>query len=129
MSKYNIEGGINFFEELYKSLDIEENPQKTIEDTNMCLISNEPFVVGILIFSSFETLIVAKTGYVPMPKYNDTVLGGHAVVCVGYDDIKKVWIMRNSWGTSWGDKGYFYLPYAYLTNDNLSSDLWTIGKM
>jgi C1A family cysteine protease len=61
-----------------------------------------------------------------MPKYNDTVLGGHAVVCVGYDDIKKVWIMRNSWGTYWGDKGYFYLPYAYLTNDDLTSDLWII---
>jgi hypothetical protein len=42
MSKYNIEGGIDFFSELYKSLDIEENDQKTEEDNNVCLITNEP---------------------------------------------------------------------------------------
>jgi len=93
------------------------------------LHNNEPFVVGIAIYSSFETLSVGITGMVPMPKKNDYLLGGHAVICVGYDDTKKVWIMRNSWGTNWGNKGYFYLPYQYLTNSNLSSDLWIIQKI
>ena len=41
-NKYNIEGGIDFYSELYKSLDIEENEHKTIEDLNMCLITNSP---------------------------------------------------------------------------------------
>jgi hypothetical protein len=41
MLKYKIEGNIDFFAELYKSLDIEENNQKTEEDNNLCLISNE----------------------------------------------------------------------------------------
>ncbi len=62
---------------------------------------------------------------VPMPTVNDKFLGGHAVVCVGYDDSKQVWIMRNSWG----DKGYFYLPYLYLLSPLLSTELWCITKI
>jgi C1A family cysteine protease len=53
-------------------------------------------------------------------------MGGHAVLCVGYNDRKQRWIMRNSWGKSWGDKGYFYLPYNYLLNNNLAGDLWVL---
>ena len=93
------------------------------------LANGYPFVVGITIYSSFETLYVAKTGLVPMPTRNDTVLGGHAVICVGYNDSKQLWIMRNSWGTDWGDSGYFYLPYIYLLDNSLSTDLWNIKKM
>jgi len=93
------------------------------------LASGNPFVVGITVYSSFESAKVTRTGMVPMPTYKDQLLGGHAVVCVGYDDSKQVWIMRNSWGTNWGDKGYFYLPYLYLLDSSLSSDLWCIQKM
>jgi len=83
-------------------------------------------VIGIAVYSEFETNAVAKRGYVPLPGKNSTFLGGHAVVVVGYNDTKKVWIVRNSWGSSWGDKGYFYLPYSYLTNPSLCSDIWYI---
>ncbi len=106
-----------------------ENINNNLNAMKNSLANNEPFVVGIAVYSSFTTRQVARNGYVPMPNRNDIFLGGHAVVCVGYDDIRKVWIMRNSWGTSWGDKGYFYLPYAYLTNSSLSTDLWIIKKM
>lgn len=92
------------------------------------LFHGYPLVVGIMVYNSFESSIVAKTGNVPMPLPKDSFLGGHAVVCVGYDDNKKVWIMRNSWGPLWGLKGYFYLPYEYLTS-NLASDLWNITKV
>jgi len=94
------------------------------------LNSGAPFVVGIAVYASFESANVAATGYVPMPDVNnEQFLGGHAIVCVGYNDAKQVWIMRNSWGNSWGANGYFYLPYAYLLDSNLSSDLWNITKM
>lgn len=93
------------------------------------LANNCPFVVGISVYSSFESDAVARTGMVPMPKPADQLLGGHAVVCVGYDDAKKLWIMRNSWGSDWGDKGYFYLPYNYLVANGLATDLWNITKM
>jgi C1A family cysteine protease len=95
-----------------------------------CLASGFPFVVGILVYDSFEGLTVAKTGYVPMPNTKtEQILGGHAVICVGYNDSKSVWIMKNSWGSSWGDNGYFYLPYNYLLNSKLAGDMWTIKKV
>jgi C1A family cysteine protease len=94
------------------------------------LAQGYPFVVGITIYESFESDAVAQNGMVPMPDVNtEQVLGGHAVCCVGYNDVKKVWIMRNSWGTNWGDSGYFYLPYQYLVDSSLATDLWTIIKM
>ena len=94
-----------------------------------CLAQGYPFCVGIAIYSSFESPAVAQTGVVPMPSPKDQFLGGHAVDVVGYDDNKKVWIMRNSWGTNWGQKGYFTLPYSYLLDSKLASDLWVITKI
>jgi C1A family cysteine protease len=94
-----------------------------------CLNQGYPFVMGIAIFESFETAEVAKTGQVPLPKTDEKMLGGHAVLCVGYDDEKKVYIVRNSWGTEWGDEGYFYLPYDYIHDHNLASDFWTVIKI
>jgi C1A family cysteine protease len=61
-----------------------------------------------------------------MPLASDQVEGGHAIACVGYDDFKKVFIIRNSWGTNVGDKGYYYMPYSYLTDPNLCDDFWAI---
>jgi C1A family cysteine protease len=54
------------------------------------------------------------------------LLGGHAVLAVGYDDAKHVFIVRNSWGTGWGMKGYFTMPYGYLLDSNLADDFWTV---
>jgi C1A family cysteine protease len=61
-----------------------------------------------------------------MPSANEQVLGGHAVLAVGYDDASQRFIVRNSWGDVWGQAGYFTMPYAYLTDSNLSDDFWTI---
>jgi len=56
------------------------------------------------------------------------VVGGHAVLAIGYDDKERRFLARNSWGEGWGIKGYFTLPYNYLANRNLSDDLWTIRR-
>jgi C1A family cysteine protease len=48
------------------------------------------------------------------------------VCAVGYDDKSKRIIVRNSWGTDWGMKGYFTMPYDYVSNRNLSDDFWTV---
>lgn len=92
-----------------------------------CLAEGYPVVIGISVYDSFESDKVAKTGMVPMPNLKkESMLGGHALLVVGYDDSKRVFVVRNSWGTSWGDKGYCYIPYNYLTNSNLASDFWTL---
>jgi C1A family cysteine protease len=91
-----------------------------------CLAAGFPFVYGFTVYESFESAAVAKTGKVPMPKPGEKVLGGHAVLAVGYDDKQDRFLTRNSWGPSWGQKGYFTMPYAYLTEPNLSDDFWTI---
>jgi C1A family cysteine protease len=91
-----------------------------------CLASGFPFVFGFTVYDSFESQQVAQTGVVPMPASGESVLGGHAVVAVGFDDGQQRFIVRNSWGTGWGMQGYFTIPYAYLTDTGLASDFWTI---
>ena len=91
-----------------------------------CLAAGYPFVFGFTVYQSFESKDVAQTGNVPMPAANEQIVGGHAVVAAGYDDEEQLFICRNSWGPKWGDAGYFYMPYAYLLDNNLSADFWTI---
>jgi C1A family cysteine protease len=102
---------------------------QSLEQLKQCLIEGFPFVFGFNVYSSFETQEVAETGDMPMPKEGEELLGGHAVCAVGFDDNKCVFIVRNSWGDSWGDKGYFYMPYAFITNTTQCSDFWTVRKI
>lgn len=90
------------------------------------LASGFPVVFGFTVYSSFESDAVARTGIVPMPKPDESVLGGHAVAAVGYDDGQQAFIVRNSWGAEWGDQGYCYMPYLYVCSPDLAADLWTI---
>jgi C1A family cysteine protease len=93
-----------------------------------CLEAGFPFVFGMSVYASFESPDVAKTGKVPLPSDGEECLGGHALCCVGYIDADECFIIRNSWG-QWGDNGYCYVPYAYLTDTNLANDFWTIRKV
>jgi C1A family cysteine protease len=93
-----------------------------------CLASGYPFVSGFTVYESFESPAVERTGVVPMPAMSEQVLGGHAVCTVGYDDASHRFIVRNSWGTGWGMKGYFTIPYAYWTRRDLSDDFWTLRR-
>lgn len=91
-----------------------------------CLASGYPFIFGFTVYQSFESPQVAQTGVVPMPGPGEKVVGGHAVLAVGYDDSTDQFIVRNSWGVGWGQKGYFMMPYNYLMNGQLADDFWTI---
>jgi C1A family cysteine protease len=99
---------------------------RDIKQMKGCLASGYPFVFGFTVYESFESDAVAQSGHAPMPGPGEKVLGGHAVMAVGYDDSQQWFIIRNSWGTEWGMEGYFTLPYDYLANDNLADDFWTI---
>ncbi len=95
-------------------------------DMLACLNEGYPFVTGIAVYESFETPDTERTGIIPMPEPEERLLGGHAVLVVGYDVGKKHYIVRNSWGSDWGDEGHFYLPFEYLTSKGLASDMWMI---
>jgi hypothetical protein len=91
-----------------------------------CLAQGYPIVFGFSVYDSFEAADVARTGVVPMPGAQERLLGGHAVLAVGYDDATGRVIVRNSWGPGWGMDGYCTMPYDYLEDTNLAADLWTI---
>ena len=106
--------------------------QRLVQNLNSlkgCLASGYPFVFGFTAYESLESQQVAKTGILPMPASGEQVVGGHAVLAVGYDDKNQQFIVRNSWAATWGQKGYFRMPYAYLTSSSLASDLWTIRSV
>lgn len=98
----------------------------TLEDMKNCLASGFPFVFGMEVYESFITNEVAKTGIVPLPEWNESFLGGHAVCAVGYDEFTQRFLVRNSWGSDWGQEGYFTIPYEYLIY--FAADFWTIRK-
>jgi C1A family cysteine protease len=113
----------------HKSLSYRRLVNTDINMLKTCLASGSPFVFGFMVFESFESNAVAKTGIMPIPKSTEKRLGGHAVLCVGYDDSKNVFIVRNSWGEEWGDKGYFYMPYDFMTNPKMCLDFWTVESI
>jgi len=98
----------------------------SVPEMKHTLVSGYPFVFGFSVYESFEEPGVAQTGIVPLPAPTEHLLGGHAVMAVGFNEANQQFIVRNSWGNAWGDHGYFYMPYDYLDNSSLSSDFWTI---
>jgi C1A family cysteine protease len=99
---------------------------RTLNQFKGCLASGYPFVFGFSVYESFESEEVAQSGIATIPTAQEKLLGGHAVLAVGYDDEQNRFLIRNSWGESWGMKGYFTMPYSYLLDENLSDDFWTI---
>jgi len=96
-----------------------------IIDMKSCLLEGYPFAIGISIYESFNDAHINKTGIVPIPKNNEKLLGGHSVIVVGYND-NYGFLIRNSWGENWGLNGYCYIPFDYISDSNLTQDLWTI---
>ncbi len=99
-----------------------------LSDMQACLAGGSGFVLGFKVYESFESQSVAQTGKMPMPQRGESVVGGHAVFAAGYQTDPGTpgggyLIIKNSWGTSWGDNGYFYMPFAYVT-PTLVSDAW-----
>lgn len=94
------------------------------------LTAGNPVIIGFNVYSSFLSAGVTKTGMMSYPNTrSERLLGGHAVCLVGYDDSTNRFIAKNSWGTLWGDRGYFYMPYSVIQNTNMSGDFWVISDV
>ena len=99
----------------------------SIQQLRQCLAQGYPFVMAIRIYSSFAS---NHHGYIPMPKSKEKASQyRHAVVCVGYIHSQRLFIIRNSHGTQWGDRGYGYLPYDYVMDEDLTKDLWALKSI
>lgn len=106
---------------------IKEYLKLTLDDLKSCLALGHAFVFGFSVYDSFESDEVAQSGIVPIPDIKkESMLGGHAVCAVGYNDDPGHFEIRNSWGLDWGDQGHFYLPYEYFFDLHLCRDFWSI---
>ncbi len=112
----------NFLIEEAKRVDVDLHAMRH------CLAEGYPFAFGLELFASFDK--TGKDGKVPMPNPNsEEHQGGHAMLCVGYSDQDRVFIIRNSWGKDWGDNGYCYIHYDYFTNPDFNGDCWSIHSL
>ena len=104
---------------------IYERLTQDIDQLRACLKDNCPFVFGFKVYSSFHR--IGSNGEMPMPSRVEQVVGRHAVMAVGYDDRRRRVIILNSWGSGWGEGGYFYMPYDFITDSNECHDFWKIS--
>ncbi len=100
-----------------------------IETMKQALASGYLVGFGFEVYSNMMTQQMATNGWLHRPGPNDSYQGGHAVVLVGYDDAKKAFKVRNSWGTGWGLGGYFWMDYDYVSDTSLASDFWVVNSV
>jgi C1A family cysteine protease len=106
------------------------DPHNLLNEIKQCLANNLPVVIGILVYSSFESQMTAQTGYVQLPNpLTEPLLGGHALLITGWDDLKQVVLFQNSYSEKWGNKGLGYLPYAYVSDPNLTLDCHALNQV
>jgi C1A family cysteine protease len=97
--------------------------QLILIQVRIAIASGFPCIFGINDVSIFEKEDVRKV--------NNKILetgkgkGGHALVAVGYDDSKRAFKVRNSWGSTWGEDGYGWLPYEYLLSGD-ATNWWSM---
>lgn len=103
--------------------------RQQLPELQHCLASGYPFVFGFTVYGSLLSAEVARSGVVPMPAPGERTEGGHAVMAVGYDTEERVFFVRNSWGASWGQRGYCVMPFDYVLDQDLAADFWTIEQV
>jgi C1A family cysteine protease len=126
-------------ETFYRLDPVGTTPDALLTAIKSQLAAGIPPMFGFTVYDSISQASGSGKGRIPFPVKTDRVAGGHAIAAVGYDDkleikhanatapTKGALIIRNSWGTSWGDKGYGYLPYDYVLK-GLAVDWWVLIK-
>jgi C1A family cysteine protease len=128
--------GDNFEALTYYRLDAPgSTPDQVLAQIKSHVAAGQPAMFGFTVYASIQR--PTNPGEIPFPSPRENVLGGHAIVTAGYDDAKKIrnpingavttgaFRIRNSWGTSWGEDGYGWLPYEYVVQ-GLAEDWWVM---
>jgi C1A family cysteine protease len=103
-----------------------DNEHPTIDVARSFLAAGFSMALGFPVCSA-----VTDAPEIPFPTAADSVVGVQAVTVVGYDDKVRIrsdkgaLLVRNSWGTCWGDQGFGWLPYSYV-RERLACDVWTL---
>jgi len=130
-AKYKIKPSDAAYADAVKHRDLEYlRVNQDVNSLKACLATGYPFVFGFTVYQSFLTG-VSRTGMVQLPGWFEKSVGGHAVCAVGYNS-RNFFLIRNSWGTDWGDPdipGHFWMPPEYISNGNLAADFWTLRKV
>jgi C1A family cysteine protease len=112
-------------------------PANLLNQIKTNLAGNLPSMFGFTVYDSISQANGVGKGKIPFPCPTDKVAGGHAIMAIGYDDTMVIknancgktttgaLLIRNSWGTSWGEGGYGWLPYEYVLK-GLAVDWWTL---
>jgi C1A family cysteine protease len=100
---------------------------QSLDRLRACLAEGWPIVFRIATYPSIDT--TEATGAIPLPQPGEVCDGGHCMVLVGYDDASRMFLVRNSWGTAWGQGGYGTISYDYVTNYALAGDFWTVRSV
>lgn len=111
----------------HQALKYQRLDNRDINQLKVSISLGIPFVCGISCYSNMFTAEVERTGVVPSP--SGSLEGGHAIWFLGYNDRTKLFKFQNSWSAGWGDRGYGYLPYSYLTDPDLADDFWNISDV
>ncbi|MEW6494543.1 MAG: C1 family peptidase [Cyanobacteriota bacterium] len=131
----------NFQSLKYFRLDYADMPTEVLlSQIKAVLAAGFPCMFGFSVYTSAYQTCNLDKGYIPFPSMEkDRVVGGHAVVAVGYDDLQTIpradrtsvsrgaFLIRNSWGTVWGREGYGWIPYDYILQ-GLTRDWWSLLK-
>lgn len=128
ISKFREKPPPNCYEEaLYHQSILYASVSPNIYEIMLAMADGYPVIFGFTVYESFESDEVTRTGIMPFPKSGERAIGGHAVLAVGYNREKQHLIVRNSWGKTWGDAGYFYMPFSYI--NKLARDWWIIKQV
>jgi C1A family cysteine protease len=109
---------------LHQTLEYQKIDSTKPDVIKAALAEGLPVVFGSTLYEGYETL---KPGNVmPDPDLKRSIVGGHCMALVGYDSAKKQFLVRNSWGKSWGDNGHHWMSEKYICSLSLTDDVWVL---
>ena len=134
VNNFNVMPPISAFQgtKYFKSYSYNFIDQNLTSIQSFLTTTNTPIIFGLNVYSSFMTNAVGNTGIIPIPNINkETLLGGHCMLIIGFNNTTQQFLCVNSWGSSWGcnstggtsgSRGFCLIPYSYILNTNLCSD-------